>query len=75
MNTMDELTDNIKIIIRYVFSLEFFTKVFFFIFKVIVLTVFVTLLTLFVLSYQLFLIISVLSTNVYAMFISISDLR
>lgn len=64
MNTMDELTDNIKIIIRYVFSLEFFTKVFFFIFKVIVLTVFVTLLTLFVLSYQLFLIISVLSTNV-----------
>lgn len=61
---MDELTNNIKIIIKSVFSLEFFTKVFFFICKTVILTVFVTLLTLFVLSYQLFLIVSVLSTNI-----------
>lgn len=62
---MDELINNIKAIIKSISPLEVFTKVFFFIFKSVVLTVFVTLLTLFIVNYQLFLIITTLLTAAF----------
>jgi len=65
MKTMDELINNIKAIIKSISPLEVFTKVFFFIFKSVVLTVFVTLLTLFIVNYQLFLIITTLLTAAF----------